>query len=290
LIKRYDEIGLKASQKLALKFLTANSLGFMAGQRSRLTVLDIDTTNEAILADALSRHGPTPFIVRTFSGKHHAYYRHDGEPRLIRPWGPDLPIDVLGGGMVVAPPSQSEKGSYRIIQGSLEDLSALPVIRGLSEFRHADDKPEKSHSDVGVRNTSLFTHCMTKAHTCKDCDALLDIAIEFNSELRPPLGRLEVTTVVQKAWNYQISGRNFVGKGHIVAIPIVRLMISSCRLLMHLFSSRFCKDIIGEGKCLWLQMPWPRRCREVDGRGSDLQSLAACLRKGEKSNWFGNMG
>lgn len=73
--------------------------------RNRITVLDVDSKDERILADALDHHGKTPVIVRTGSGKHHAWYRHDGERRRIRPWR-GLPIDLLGGGFVVAPPSE----------------------------------------------------------------------------------------------------------------------------------------------------------------------------------------
>ena len=49
-------------------------------------MLDIDTTDERALADALIRHGDTPFITRTASGKFHALYRHNGERRRIRPF------------------------------------------------------------------------------------------------------------------------------------------------------------------------------------------------------------
>jgi hypothetical protein len=34
-------------------------------------VLDIDTTDERVLADAIYRHGATPIIIRTASGKFH---------------------------------------------------------------------------------------------------------------------------------------------------------------------------------------------------------------------------
>jgi hypothetical protein len=57
-----------------------------------------------VLADALGRHGPTPFVVRGGSGNFQAWYRYNGEPRRTRAW-PGLPIDLLGDGYVVAPPS-----------------------------------------------------------------------------------------------------------------------------------------------------------------------------------------
>jgi hypothetical protein len=76
----------------------------MTGARSNVTVLDVDIGDERVLSDALARHGETPLVVRSGSGKYHAYYRHNGERRRIRPWR-GLPIDLLGeGGLVVAPP------------------------------------------------------------------------------------------------------------------------------------------------------------------------------------------
>jgi Bifunctional DNA primase/polymerase, N-terminal len=82
----YMHVGLAGSAKLAEKFMDSPALGFIAGQRSKITVLDVDTTDETVLSDALARHGTSPLIVRTGSGKFHAYYRHNGERRRIRPW------------------------------------------------------------------------------------------------------------------------------------------------------------------------------------------------------------
>ena len=131
-VRGYPRIGLRASTELASKFADAPGLGFMCGARSRVTVLDVDTSDERLVADALSRHGPTPIVVRTASGKFHGWYRHNDERRRIRPWGDDCPIDLLGtGGFVIAPPSTTERGRYEFVQGSLDDLTSLPRMRGL---------------------------------------------------------------------------------------------------------------------------------------------------------------
>jgi hypothetical protein len=76
--------GLKGSAQLALRHPSAAGVGFMTSARNRITILDIDTTDERVFADALARHGETPVKVRTASGKWHAYYRHNGERRRIR--------------------------------------------------------------------------------------------------------------------------------------------------------------------------------------------------------------
>src|SRR5215471_8547325 len=53
-VRGYPRIGLRASRELAVE---APALGFMCGERSGITVLDVDTTEEQ--PDALGRHGAT---------------------------------------------------------------------------------------------------------------------------------------------------------------------------------------------------------------------------------------
>jgi hypothetical protein len=122
-VKHPQRFGLPGSSELSRKpnFADCSGIGFIAGARSKISVLDVDTTDERVLADALNRHGQMP-LVRTASGKWHAYYRHNGERRWIRPW-PDRPIDLIGGGLAVAPPTSTARGSYEI-----DDLNRLPVI------------------------------------------------------------------------------------------------------------------------------------------------------------------
>ena len=71
--------------------------------------------------------GRAPIVIRTPSGGHYLPYRHRGERRRIRPY-PEKPIDIIGGGYVVAPPSRVAKGEYEIIRGSLDDLKNLPPL------------------------------------------------------------------------------------------------------------------------------------------------------------------
>ena len=128
MVKHYGRFGLVGSAKIAGRFADAPAIGFMCGKRNGITVLDIDTTDERVLADAVDRHGRTPIITRSGSGHFQAWYRHAGERRLIRPRR-DVPIDILGAGFVVAPPSTVAKGSYQFIQGSsLDDLDSLPTL------------------------------------------------------------------------------------------------------------------------------------------------------------------
>ena len=144
LVKHPERFGCRGSAEIAIKFPDASVFGFYAGEGSRITVLDVNVPDERVLRDALDRHGPTPFIVRTASGKFHGLYRHNGEKRCSRPWkGQGLPIDLLGKGLAIAPPSITKNGDYRIVNGTLDDLDRLPIMQGLDakHYRKQQSSP-----------------------------------------------------------------------------------------------------------------------------------------------------
>ena len=216
-VRGWLRIGLRASAGLAAReqFAAYDAFGFVPA-RGRITVLDVDSTDELILRAALSQHGETPVLIRTASGKYHAWYRHGGERRMIRPWGPDLPIDVLGdGGYVVAPPSKSSSGNYEIIQGSLDDVDHLPIMRGLAGLIDTTDRVAKYRSKQpvteGKRNTALFRRCLKSARYCDDRDQLLDFGRTQNESFIPPLPEVEVVQIVNSAWGYEERGENRSG-------------------------------------------------------------------------------
>ncbi len=215
LVLNYARFGLRASAEIAQKFPAATAIGFMVGKRSRLTVLDIDSPKDRDLADALDRHGPTPIIVRTGSGNFQGWYRWNGEQRLIRPEC-DKPIDILGGGFVVAPPSKGKIRNYEFLARNLDNLARLPVLHGLSpDAGRKDPGPPAAtatHITEGVRNNDLFRQCMTAAHHCDDFQALLDVAHTRNSEFCPPLEDDEVVKVATSAWAYTERGVNRFGR------------------------------------------------------------------------------
>jgi len=214
-IRNYLRIGLRGSTELAKseRFEDASALGFAPGARSGVTILDVDTTDETVLADALDRHGRTAVVARTASGRFHAWYKHKGERRQIRPWS-DRPIDILGGGFVVAPPSTANGAEYQFIEGTLDDLDALPVLRGL-DFPVAP--VAAAHVSMeGHRNNDLFRHCLRQARVCADFDALLDVARTFNGHCLPPLPDGEVVKTARSAWGKQATGINWTGEHMVV--------------------------------------------------------------------------
>jgi len=211
-IKRWNQISLKGSSRLAERFQEANAFGFQLGPRSRVTALDIDSRDESILDRALSEHGHTPLVVRT-GGGYHAYYRYNGERRLIRPYH-DKPIDILGGGFVVAPPSVSAKGTYQLISGTLDDLEKLPPIHVV-----LDDLRAEARIPEGRRNNTIFRFALEHARYADDYETLLDVLRTRNMDCEPPLPDRELVATDGSAWRCEEEGRNLVGRGGSVLMP-----------------------------------------------------------------------
>ena len=213
-VRNYSRIGLPASAALTSRLGSAEMLGFMCGSRNRITVLDVDSKDERILADALDRHGKSAVIARTGSGKFHVWYRHNGERRRIRPWR-GLPIDLLGGGFVVAPPSQVKQGQYQFIQGSLDDLDRLRVLdnapapNAVLSLRNFSGAPDVQR---GNRNNTLFATLSREAHHVDDFETLLDVGGTRNSEFAEPLDEREVVKVAASVWKMHCEGRNRFGR------------------------------------------------------------------------------
>lgn len=224
-VKGYLKLGPKVSEQLAIRFADEAAFGF-ACRRNRITVLDVDTPDESLLADALDRHGPTPLIVRSGSGNFQAWYRHGGERRRVRP-EPDKPIDILGDGFVVAPPSRSSKGSYEIIAGSLDDIANLPKMQRAEEYDAAQDRGEvaghgrskvepdnvTTAADIGRRNDTMFREAMRQARGCHRLEELMEKTMQANAQLAQPLPPDEILKIVASAWGYECEGKNWFGVG-----------------------------------------------------------------------------
>ena len=69
-VRGYLKVGPDRSRELAQKFARHDAFGFALGRHSNIAVLDVDTSDERVLADALLRHGSTPIVVRSGSGNY----------------------------------------------------------------------------------------------------------------------------------------------------------------------------------------------------------------------------
>ena len=188
---------------------SSDGLGIVMGKPSGITEIDVDAVGEAWIGAAVERFGETPIIIRTASGKAKLWYRHNGEGRRIRPFQ-GQPLDILGDGFTVAPPSWREDlaASYAFRTGGLADLANLPTIppEALGGFTRAAEGVQ-----TGTRNDSLWRWCMAEARHCDDVETLIDVAETWASAFPDPLSRAEVERCARSAWRYEASGRNYLG-------------------------------------------------------------------------------
>jgi Bifunctional DNA primase/polymerase, N-terminal/Primase C terminal 1 (PriCT-1) len=211
LVKHPQKFGRDASTKIANKFSEASAFGYYCGKRNGITVLDVDTTDERVLSDALNRHGQTPIVVRSGSEKFHALYRFNNEKRAIRAWD-GLPIDLLGAGLAIAPPSVVAKGQYQIIQGHLDDLDRLPIMCELDVRLYANASGPRPQRQGEGRNNDLWKRVMREAHHVDDFEQLLDRAETLNQEYVEPMPEAEVAKIATSAWGYTERGENRFGQ------------------------------------------------------------------------------
>ena len=208
----WQKLGIKGSTQLAMKFAAADAFGFKCGARNRITLIDIDSPDERIVGEAIKLYGESPIIWRTGSGNHAMPFRYNGEARRIRPMS-ELPIDVLGGGYAVAPPSMGTETRYEFLQGNLDDLDRLPMARvakveQLEAQGHAHDRISE-----GERDKTLFRYALADAPHVDNLDALIDVVRTRNMNCEPPLTEAEASRIATSAWRYQQEGRNLVGLG-----------------------------------------------------------------------------
>lgn len=124
-----------------------------------------------------------------------------------------LPVDILGeGGYAVAPPSEAATGRYEFLEGSLADLRHLPVLRLPA---HEGRSPAIRQ---GTRNSELFRIAMHAAPQVDDFDTLLDVVRTHNLDCEPPLRNGEILRIAKSAWGYQMTGRNFAGRGNMTLL------------------------------------------------------------------------
>jgi hypothetical protein len=101
------------------------------------------------------------------------------------------PIDLLGGGQVVLPPSRGSKARYEIIHGSLDDLTALTTIKRPVAGERTSDLGEPGNRQAiearGGRNATLFDMpCKEARRLPPDVDTFIARACELNRSFGVP--------------------------------------------------------------------------------------------------------
>jgi Primase C terminal 1 (PriCT-1) len=205
----WQRVGLQGSAQLGIKFAEADAFGMNCGKRNGITLVDIDSNDERMLDEAQRIFGAGRLIWRTGNGNYAIPYRYNGEGRRIRPM-PGLPIDVLGAGLAVLPPSLGARGRrYEIVQGKLADLDRLPTVR---PWKADTAAPFGGAVPEGKRDDYLFRRLLREARYCDDFDAVLDVARSLNMNCEPPLADTQVIKVTKSAWGIEISGKNWAGR------------------------------------------------------------------------------
>ena len=223
-INNWQKLGLRGSRKLLESGKHDDSnLAFIAGKRSGLTVLDVDTQCQKTLNEALARFGCSPIVIRTASGKFHAYYRYNGEGRKIRPI-PD--VDILGGGICVAPPSARPDlagQGYEWLQGDLGDLDSLPALQNLPMRSYKHVKADSFGTGIvqeGERTNDLFRELRTVVHECTTLDELASRAYIICERYDPPLSQDEVMKQAKGVWRLREEGRCIAPGSMTAAMPV----------------------------------------------------------------------
>ena len=177
--------------------------------------LILDVADEALFQDCLKEFGDTPIKVRTASGKFHAYYKHNGERRQIRPIN-GLEADILGSGVVVLPPSRRPgKGAYEFLEGSERDLDRLPVMRGVdSTSRHLNRRdatlshvPGACTVHEGERDAFIFREGRLFAPVASGPEQIYDHLSTLNAErCLPSLPDSVIVTKARHIWQMKERG------------------------------------------------------------------------------------
>ena len=142
-----------------------------------------------------------------------------------------LPIDLLGAGLAIAPPSRVAKGEYQIIEGHLDDLDRLPIMRELEDRlyvgRASGPRPAKAKGDG--RNNDLWRRAHAGRLTMSTTyEQLLDRAQTLNEEFAEPMQQTEVAKIAKSAWGYTERGENRFGQhGVWFATPEANELITS---------------------------------------------------------------
>ena len=224
-VKNWQRMGCSAALKLAKReAFSSAGIGMCCGTKSGITIVDIDEPGDGPLQAALARFGDTPLIVRTQSGHHHLYYRHNGERRQLGFEGKK--VDILGeGGFAVLPPSVGPLGRYQFMRGSYDSFrnpEILPTIKSsawvqpspaasgtcpTSALPPPQSAPTEQGRDIGRRDGDLFHACLIAAVTAETLTSLETFALAENSKFDPPLGIEQAVQKARQAWKYKLDGR-----------------------------------------------------------------------------------
>jgi hypothetical protein len=213
----YHRVGPRGSADLASRpqFRRTNVFGYVAGPRSGITAVDVDSKDPELLVDVRKRFGETPVEIETSRGWH-LLYRYNGERRMIKP-DPAVPIDIIGSGLLIAPPSRIGKSEYKLARGTLDDLKDLPPIHAVLDGLRRQSR-SSGPIPSGRRDDTIFRYALEQAPHVDTMDDLLDVLRTRNMDCETPLPDDVIIEKAVSAWGYENRGTNLVGRGRAMIV------------------------------------------------------------------------
>lgn len=175
---------------------TKYNVGIITGKISGLTVIDIDAKEDQANADRMLALFPETYTVQTPSGGYHLYYQYAEGFTVSANAYPQYPnVDIRGeAGYVVAPPSTTDKGEYKIIK----DIPIAPFPTQLfPKKKPRKTLTEQTTAQKGSRNDNLasFIGTLLQSHKEEDWQTeCLPATQRANKTYTPPLPDDEVLT------------------------------------------------------------------------------------------------
>lgn len=175
---------------------TAN-IGIITGKISTISVIDIDNKGGQQQCDDMFSKFPTTLTIKTPSGGYHLYYQYHEGLSISANAYPQFPnVDIRSdGGYVVAPPSTTDKGEYKIITN-------MPIAPFPAHL-FPNKKPRKTLTEMttatkGNRNDTIASFTGKLLQTTKEEEWYTEClpAVErANKTYNPPLPEGEVRAV-----------------------------------------------------------------------------------------------
>jgi hypothetical protein len=133
-----------------------------------------------------------------------------------------------------AAPSLGLNRSYEFIQGTIDDLTSLPVMRATAAPSIVPDSDSPRFADLsravqGVRDRSIWPYIARQAHLARSLEGLFDQAKELNELMQPPMTDAEIIAKCKYWWDKTVTGENRFGIGQHVVIDHALIDGLMCR-------------------------------------------------------------
>ena len=174
---------------------TPPNVGVVTGKISGITVVDIDVKESE--STPLKTFPPT-YTVKTPSGGYHLYYEYNDKVQTGSNQYPQFPhVDIRNdGGYVVAPPSKTPKGAYKVLRAKA--IAPFPVElfkkKKSNSLRHSVDltSGDRNQSITSVIGQLLYS--LPESKWNKDA---WPVIVSINKTYKPPLSEKELKTTFE---------------------------------------------------------------------------------------------